>query len=63
MPGYLGGINDCAFTRDARARELLLRGVPIADVSAAVGHVDQNHFTHRLKRLLGMTLGKWHAIA
>jgi AraC-like DNA-binding protein len=40
------------------ARELLLRGVPITDVSAAVGYGDQSHFTHRFKRLLGMTPGQ-----
>jgi AraC-like DNA-binding protein len=45
--------------RITRARELLLRGVPIADVSAAVGYVDQSHFTHRFKRLLGMTPGQF----
>jgi AraC-like DNA-binding protein len=44
--------------RITRARVLLLRGVPIADVSAAVGYVDQSHFTHRFKRLLGMTPGQ-----
>jgi AraC-like DNA-binding protein len=44
--------------RITRARELLLRGVPIADVSAAVGYGDQSHFTHRFKRLLGMTPGQ-----
>jgi AraC-like DNA-binding protein len=40
------------------ARELLLRGTPIADVSVAVGYGDQSHFTHRFKRLLGMTPGQ-----
>jgi AraC-like DNA-binding protein len=44
--------------RIKRARELLLRGVPITDVSAAVGYSDQSHFTHRFKRLLGMTPGQ-----
>jgi AraC-like DNA-binding protein len=41
-----------------RARELLLRGVPIVDVSVAVGYGDQSHFTHRFKRLLGITPGQ-----
>jgi AraC-like DNA-binding protein len=41
--------------RITRARDLLLRGVPIADASAAVGYGDQSHFTHRFKRQLGMT--------
>ena len=40
------------------ARELLLRGVPITDVSAAVGYSDQSHLTNRFKRLLGMTPGQ-----
>jgi AraC-like DNA-binding protein len=44
--------------RIKRARELLLRGVPITDVSAAVGYGDQSHFTHRFKRLVGMTPGQ-----
>jgi AraC-like DNA-binding protein len=44
--------------RMTRARELLFRGVPITDVSAAVGYGDQSHFTHRFKRLLGMTPGQ-----
>jgi AraC-like DNA-binding protein len=44
--------------RIKRARELLLRGVPITDVSATVGYSDQSHFTHRFKRLLGMTPGQ-----
>jgi AraC-like DNA-binding protein len=44
--------------RITHGRELLLRGVPIADVSAAIGYGDQSHFTHRFKRVLGMTPGQ-----
>ena len=44
--------------RVKRARELLLRGLPISDVSAAVGYADQSHLTNRFKRLLGMTPGQ-----
>ena len=44
--------------RVKRARELLLRGVAITDVSAAVGYADQSHLTNRFKRLLGMTPGQ-----
>jgi AraC-like DNA-binding protein len=44
--------------RITHGRELLLRGVPIADVAVAIGYRDQSHFTHRFKRLLGMTLGQ-----
>jgi AraC-like DNA-binding protein len=41
-----------------RARDLLLRGLPITDVSAAVGYADQSHLTKRFKRFLGMTPGQ-----
>jgi AraC-like DNA-binding protein len=44
--------------RITHGRELLFRGVAIADVAAAVGYGDQSHFTHRFKRLLGMTPGQ-----
>jgi AraC-like DNA-binding protein len=44
--------------RVKRARELLLGGVPITDVFAAVGYADQSHLTNRFKRLLGMTPGQ-----
>ena len=44
--------------RVRKARELLLRGLPIAEVSIAVGYGDQSHFTHRFKRLLGITPGQ-----
>jgi AraC-like DNA-binding protein len=44
--------------RITRARDLLLRGVPITDVSVTVGYGDQSHLTHRFKRLLGMTPGQ-----
>jgi AraC-like DNA-binding protein len=41
--------------RIRRARELLDAAVPISEVSIAVGYADQSHFTHRFKRLLGIT--------
>ena len=44
--------------RVKRARDLLLRGVAITDVSAAVGYADQSHLTNRFKRILGMTPGQ-----
>jgi AraC family transcriptional regulator len=34
---------------------LLDAAVPISEVSVAVGYADQSHFTHRFKRLLGIT--------
>ena len=44
--------------RARKARELLLEGVQIVEVSLAVGYGDQSHFTHRFKRLLGVTPGQ-----
>ena len=41
--------------RIRRARELLDAAVSISEVSLAVGYADQSHFTHRFKRLLGIT--------
>jgi AraC-like DNA-binding protein len=43
--------------RIGKARELLARGVPIADVSLATGYAEQSHFTHRFRRALGITPG------
>ena len=41
--------------RIARARELLRRGFPIAQVAADVGFYDQSHLTDHFKRSLGIT--------
>ena len=41
-----------------QARELILRGVPIARAAVDVGFVDQSHLTKRFKRLLGVTPGQ-----
>jgi AraC-like DNA-binding protein len=45
--------------RIARARTLLDRGRPIAEVALDVGHADQSHFTHRFKRVVGITPGQY----
>ena len=44
--------------RDA-ARDRILGGAPLADVAAEVGFYDQAHLTHRFKRFLGITPGKF----
>jgi AraC-like DNA-binding protein len=50
---YLEGV------RVRRARELLERGAPLVEVALEVGYPDQPHFTHRFKRLLGITPGQY----
>jgi AraC-like DNA-binding protein len=45
--------------RIARARELLDRGRPIADVALDVGYADQSHFTRRFKRVVGIAPGQY----
>jgi AraC-like DNA-binding protein len=44
--------------RIRRARELLDHGESLAAASIAVGYSDQQHFTHRFKRFLGITPGQ-----
>jgi AraC-like DNA-binding protein len=41
------------------ARDRILDGEPLADVAAAVGFHDQAHLTHRFKRFLGVTPGRF----
>jgi len=45
--------------RIRKARELIDRGVAIADTAVAVGYADQSHFTRRFKRVLGITPGQF----
>jgi AraC-like DNA-binding protein len=44
--------------RVGRAREMILRGTPIAQAASEVGFVDQAHLTRWFKRLLGVTPGR-----
>lgn len=44
-------------TRIKRGKSLLRQGVPIAEVAQDVGFVDQSHFTHSFKRIVGFTPG------
>jgi AraC-like DNA-binding protein len=45
--------------RIARARNLLLSGMPPADVAVALGFYDQSHFTRLFRRSTGMTPGQF----
>jgi AraC-like DNA-binding protein len=45
--------------RIARARALLDRGRPIAEVALDIGYADQSHFTHRFKRVVGIAPGQY----
>ena len=47
--------------RLGRARELLLRGLPVARVAQETGFADQSHLTRRFKRLVGVTPGNYAA--
>ncbi|RQT50610.1 AraC family transcriptional regulator [Burkholderia cepacia] len=44
-----------------RALAPLRAGVPVADVAAASGFVDQSHFTRHFKRMFGVPPGRWQA--
>jgi len=45
--------------RIRQAQRLLARGIPIAQVTYDLGFSTQSHFTHRFKRLLGVTPGQY----
>jgi AraC-like DNA-binding protein len=45
--------------RITRARALLRRALPLAEVALAVGYADQSHFTHRFKRMMGISPGQY----
>lgn len=45
--------------RIRHAQRLLLSGHPPADVAYATGFADQSHFTHRFRRLIGVTPGQY----
>ena len=46
-----------------RARGLLLRGMPIAEVAAVAGFHDQSHLTRHFRALLGTTPGAFRSAA
>lgn len=41
------------------AKQLLLRGWPLAEVALATGFADQSHLTRHFRRLVGMTPGRY----
>jgi AraC-like DNA-binding protein len=45
--------------RIRRAQRLLACGIPLAQVAYDLGFSTQSHFTHRFKRLLGVTPGQY----
>lgn len=45
--------------RVERAKTLLTQGLPIAQIAAATGFVDQSHLTRRFKRIVGVTPGQY----
>lgn len=45
--------------RIRQAQRLVARGMPLAQVASATGFADQSHFTHRFKRLIGVTPGQY----
>jgi transcriptional regulator GlxA family with amidase domain len=51
--GYLESV------RIRRAQRLLAAGMPPAAVACATGFADQSHLTHRFKRLIGVTPGRY----
>jgi AraC-like DNA-binding protein len=46
--------------RVARAKALLLQGLPISQVAQATGFADQSHLTRHFKRLVQVTPGRYH---
>jgi len=42
-----------------RSKELMLRGVPLADVGRRVGFNSQSHFSTRFKQATGVTPARW----
>jgi AraC-like DNA-binding protein len=45
--------------RIRHAQRLVALGTPLAQVACATGFADQSHFTHRFKRLIGVTPGQY----
>ncbi len=47
--------------RIRQAQHLVSHGAPLSQVAYATGFADQSHFTHRFKRLIGVTPGQYAA--
>lgn len=45
--------------RIRQAQRLVSHGAPLSQVAFATGFADQSHFTHRFKRLIGVTPGQY----
>lgn len=45
------------YVRIKHSKRLLRQGLPLADIAQDVGFVDQSHFTHSFKRVVGITPG------
>ncbi|HEX2905679.1 MAG TPA: AraC family transcriptional regulator [Phototrophicaceae bacterium] len=48
--------------RIEQAKHLLLAGLPVADVAAATGFVDQSHLTRRFRQIVGVPPGKFRLV-
>jgi len=49
--------------RIARARELLARGLTLADCAERLGYCDLHHFARQFKRIAGVNPGRWRHAA
>ncbi len=45
--------------RIRQAQQLLAQGMPVAEIAHEAGFSSQSHFTHRFKRLIGVTPGQY----
>jgi AraC-like DNA-binding protein len=45
--------------RIERAKRLLIAGLPISEVALEAGFVDQSHFSHKFKQIVGATPGQY----
>jgi AraC-like DNA-binding protein len=56
------GLPPHAYLESVRIREaqrLIRAGTPLAEIAYRVGFADQSHFTHRFRRLVGVTPGRF----
>lgn len=49
--------------RIQRSKEMLRAGMSVVDTALATGYSDQSHFTHRFRRITGITPGRWRSTA